>query len=81
MIRNAGSVPFEKWSYKKDGASRIARMLFEDATDINFFVGKAVNPAHQNTDLPINFTIKMQLVKELAKCLEKMGKKINVSYF
>jgi len=56
-------------------------MLFEDATDINFFVGKAVNPAHQNTDLPINFTIKMQLVKELAKCLEKMGKKINVSYF
>ena len=64
-----------------DGASRIARMLFEDATDINFFVGKAVNPAHQNTDLPINFTIKMQLVKELAKCLEKMGKKINVSYF
>lgn len=66
---------------KKDGASRIARMLFEDATDINFFVGKAVNPAHQNTDLPINFTIKMQLVRELAKCLEKMGKKINVSYF
>ena len=77
----ADNTSFEKWSYKKDGASRIARMLFEDATDINFFVGKAVNPAHQNTDLPINFTIKMQLVKELAKCLEKMGKKINVSYF
>lgn len=77
----ADNTSFEKWSYKKDGASRIARMLFEDATDINFFVGKAVNPAHQNSNLPINFTIKMQLVKELAECLEKMGKKIKVSYF
>ncbi|OYP05063.1 serine/threonine protein phosphatase, partial [Lachnotalea glycerini] len=36
------------WSYKMDGASMIARLLFEEATDINFFVGKAVNPAHQN---------------------------------
>ncbi len=72
---------FETWSCKKDGASLIARMLFEDATDINFFVGKAVNPAHQNTSLPITFTIKMQLVKELAECLEKMGKRIKVSYF
>lgn len=72
---------FDKWSCKKDGASLIARMLFEDATDISFFVGKAVNPAHQNSDLPITFTIKMQLVAELAKCLEKMGKKIMVSYF
>ncbi len=72
---------FEQWCYKKDGASQIARMLFEDATDINFFVGKAVNPAHQNSDLPITFTIKMQLVRELAECLEKMGKRIKVSYF
>lgn len=72
---------YEQWCYKKDGASKVARMLFENATDINFFVGKAVNPAHQNTDLPINFTIKMQLVSELADCLGKMGKKIIVSYF
>ncbi|HPE95134.1 MAG TPA: serine/threonine-protein phosphatase, partial [Bacillota bacterium] len=77
----ADNKSFERWCYKKDGASLIARMLFEDATDISFYVGKAVNPAHQNIDLPINFTIKMQLVKELSSCLEKMGKRINVSYF
>ena len=71
----------EEWSYKKDGASRIARLLFEEATDINFFVGRAVNPAHQNPDLPINFNIKMNLVEELSTALRKMGKRIKVSYF
>ena len=72
---------YSQWSYKKDGASQMARLLFEEATDINFFVGRAVNPAHQNPDLPINFNIKMQLVEELAKCLEDMGKKVKVIYF
>ena len=42
---------------------------------------QAVNPAHQNPDLPINFNIKMNLVKELSECLRKMGKHIKVSYF
>ena len=72
---------YEQWNFRHDGASMIARMLFEEATDINFFVGRAVNPAHQNPDLPINFNIKMNLVKELSDCLVKMGKRIKVSYF
>lgn len=75
------NVTYEEWCFKKDGASLIAKMLFEDATDINFYVGRAINPAHQNPDLPINFNIKMQLVKELSKCLKDMGKRINISYF
>ncbi len=72
---------YEHWSYKHDGASLICQMLFEEATDINFFVGRAVNPAHQNPDLPINFNIKMNLVEELSSCLKQMGKRIKVSYF
>ena len=72
---------YTDWSYKKDGASLISRMLFEEATDINFYVGRAVNPAHQNPNLPINFSIKMRLVEELSDCLKKMGKRIKVSYF
>ena len=72
---------YSHWSFNKDGASQISQLLFEEATDINFYVGKAVNPAHQNPDLPINFNIKMNLVDELSKCLKKMGKKIKVSYF
>lgn len=72
---------YEKWEFGHDGASLISRLLFEEATDINFFVGRAVNPAHQNPDLPINFNIKMNLVEQLSKCLKQMGKRIKVSYF
>ena len=72
---------YEHWSIKRDGASLISRLLFEEATDINFYVGRAINPAHQNPDLPINFSIKMNLVEELSTSLKKMGKRIKVSYF
>ena len=72
---------YEKWSVGKDGACQICRLLFEEATDINFYVGRAMNPAHQNPDLPINFNIKMNLVQELSEALKRMGKRIKVSYF
>ena len=72
---------YEEWNFAKDGASAIARLLFEEATDINFYVGRAINPAHQNPDLPINFNIKMSLVKDLTAALKKMGKRVKVSYY
>ena len=64
---------YDQWSFKNDGASLISRLLFEEATDINFYVGRAINPAHQTPDLPINFSIKKSLVEELSKCLKQMG--------
>lgn len=68
---------YSKWCYKKDGASQVARLLLEEATDINFYVGRAINPAYQNP----NFNIKMRLIDELSECLRKMGKNIKLSYF
>ncbi len=72
---------YVRWGYKKDGASQLCRMMLEDATDINFFIGRAMNPAHQNPNLPINFSIKMQLIIELTKILKKIGKRVKVTYF
>lgn len=72
---------YAQWSYKPDGASQIARLLFEEATDIDFYVGQAINPAHQDESSPVNSTIKMRLISELSECLKKMGKRIKVSYF
>lgn len=69
------------WSYREDGASLLARVLFEEASDISFFVGCAVNPAHQDPSLGISIATKMQLVEALAQSLRRMGKHIRVAYF
>ncbi|MEF9878458.1 MAG: SpoIIE family protein phosphatase [Clostridia bacterium] len=79
FLDSAKLVP--QWITQKDGASLIAKELFENATDINFFVGRAINPAHQNPNLPITFGIKQQLIQSLADCLKRMGKHIRLSYF
>ena len=56
-------------------------MMLEEATDILLFVGRAMNPMHQNPDLPINFNVKMNIVKEISENLKKIGKKVTVRYF
>ena len=69
------------WLTGKDGASLIARLLFEEATNVNFYVGRAMNPAHQNPDLPLSLNLKLRLVEELARCLEQMDKAVAVRYY
>ena len=72
---------YTRWSYQKDGAAALSRILFEQATDIHLLIGRAVNPAHQNPELPINFNIKMRILQELSQCLTQMGKRVDVSYY
>ena len=68
-----------KYYVKNDGASLLAESLFEDATNVNFFVGQSVNVAHQG--LPIDTTMKLKLVESLSENLKKMGKVVTVKYF
>jgi len=68
-----------KYYNKNDGASLLADMLFEEATEVNFFVGQSVNIAHQG--LPIDTTMKLKLVEALSENLRKMNKNITVNYF
>lgn len=63
---------------KKDGASLLAQMLFEEATDVHFYVGQSINAAHQG--LPIDITMKLKLVESLAANLKKMGKNVQIDY-
>ena len=69
------------WKNHKDAATTVAKMLFEDATDINIFVGRAMNPAHQNPQLPINLSIKLKIVEVISENLNKAGKRVNVQYY
>lgn len=63
---------------KKDGASLLAKVLFEEGTDISFFVGQSINAAHQG--LPIDTTMKLKLVESIADNLRKMGKNVTLYY-
>jgi hypothetical protein len=60
-----------------NGACRLARLLLE-SDKIRFVVGKAVNPAHQNPDLPLDATLKMQIVNEIYEMLKTRGKQVAV---
>ena len=66
---------------KQDGASRLVKMLLEESTEVNFFVGRAINPAHQNPEMPISLGLKLNLIKELKSELEAIGKMVNIEYF
>lgn len=68
-----------KYYTKKDGASLLADILFEQATDIAFHVGQSVNVAHQM--LPISTTMKLKLVESLSTNLSNMGKIVTTDYF
>lgn len=63
---------------KRDGATLLSKLLFEDSTDVNFFVGQSQNHAHDG--LPIETTMKLKLIDKLASNLKKMGKNVSVRY-
>ncbi len=63
-----------------DGASRITNMLINEGTSIDIYIGQAVNPAHQNPSFPDEFNLKIKIVKDIARLLISLGKKVNVNY-
>ncbi len=65
---------------KKDGASKLAKILLEGSTSINFIVGRAMNPAHQNPGFPLNLSLKLKLVEEIAECIRSTGKQVQIEY-
>lgn len=66
---------------KNDGASKLAKLLLEESTSIHFFVGRALNPAHQNPDFPLSLGMKLNMVSFLSKILKKIGKEVVVEYY
>lgn len=64
-----------------NGAARLAGILIEECTDLNLFVGTAVNDAHKNSDLDFNLSMRMNLADQLIQTAEEMGKKVTVKYY
>ena len=65
----------------ENGAAKLARLLIEECTDLNLFVGRALNPAHQNSNLPFDLSVRMNLVEQLKDCAERMGKHVTVKNY
>jgi len=63
--------------FQTDGASSLLRLLLE-MDHVHFMVGLAVNPAHQNPDLPHVLGIRMAVVREIADELRKRGKEVTI---
>ena len=62
---------------QKDGASKLAEMLLEDATEINILFGNAINFAQQTGEF--SFEKKFQLIQEMRDTLRMAGKKVKMS--
>lgn len=78
----ANDSSYEPFNLKKnDGATRLARLFLEESTQVDFLVGRALNPAHQNPGMPISLGLKLNLIKDLAAEIEKTGKKVTLSYY
>ncbi|MBN2325290.1 MAG: SpoIIE family protein phosphatase [Spirochaetes bacterium] len=63
--------------FNTDGAANLIR-FFLDADHIHFLVGHAVNPAHQNPELPNQLGIRMLVVQEIGEELRRRGKEVSV---
>jgi len=59
--------------FQNDGASELIRSML-GVDHIHFIVGQAVNPAHQNPELPHQLGIRMTVVREIIEELQKRGK-------
>jgi hypothetical protein len=63
--------------FQTDGAANLIRLLL-GVDHVHFIVGQAVNPAHQNPELPHQLGIRMAVVREIAVELREQGKEVTI---
>ena len=66
---------------EKIGAAMLAKILLEECTTLNLFIGTAINPAHQNPGLPSELSIKLKLIDKLCGLMERLGKRVTKKYY
>lgn len=65
----------------ENGASRLARLLIEECTELRLFVGTALNEAHQESDLSFELSMRQNLVDQLIRTVKEMGKHVEATYY
>lgn len=71
---------FFDWGFAADGASQLARLLIEEATDLHFTIGRAINVEHSQLDASLHFNAKIQELQLLCDSLRRLGKRVEIEY-
>ena len=71
---------FEKLE-RPNAADRIAKLLIEECTEIEMYVGTAINEAYQNPDLPLELGMRRNLTRQLQEALVGIGKPVAMHIF
>jgi len=64
-----------------NGAAKLARLIIEDCTELNLFVGKANNKAYYDYNGLFDINVRKNLVSQLYEIAQNLGKLVNIKYY
>lgn len=64
-----------------NGGAHLARILLEECTEVNMFVGKANNQANYEDNQLFDISVRKNLVVQLKEAMEHLGKQVNITYY
>ena len=64
-----------------NGGAKLARILLEDCTELNMFVGRASNEANHEGKALFDISVRRTVVLQLKDVLEHLGKQVNIMYY
>lgn len=79
-LKKEKEIPMQVLDRCHDGVSLLMKELLI-ADEVVFLVGQAMNPAHQNPEIPKEFGLKTKITEDIAKYLSKLNKKIEIEYY
>lgn len=66
---------------KKDAATLLSRMLYEDCIHIKMIIGRCINPENMMLDIPDDLSARLYVLNEMKNILVKLGKIVEVEYY
>lgn len=64
-----------------NGGAKLARILLEECTELNLFVGKANNQANYEDNQLFDISVRKNLVVQLKEVMEHFGKQVTIKYY
>lgn len=66
---------------KKDAATLLSRMLYEDCIHIKMIIGRCINPESMMLDIPDDLSSRLYILNEMKNILVQLGKIVEVEYY